>query len=254
MRASMKLALLAMGVGALVSGQVRAEENMEPPEQEWSFSGPFGNIDHAAAQRGFQVYKEVCSNCHSMKQAYYRNLAGIGLSAEQIRIVAASVDIPTIGSDGQPTERKGVPSDHFRSPYPNERAARAAQNGALPPDLSVIVKAREGGANYVYALLNGYVDPPAGVKVGDGLYYNRWMAGHQIAMVAPLSDGRVDYADGTKATLPQMAHDVTTFLNFIANPEEEERKRMGVRIVLFLALMTGLTYAVKRQIWSKLDH
>ncbi len=244
-------------VAALLTGFAAAPafaQEIELPKQNWSFDGPFGTFDKAAAQRGFQIYKDVCSNCHSMKQVYYRNLSGIGLSDAQIKAIAATVDVPTIGDDGQPTERKGLPADHFKSPYPNERAARAAQNGALPPDQSVIEKAREGGADYIFALLTGYTDPPAGVKMGDGMNYNKYFPGHQIAMAAPLSDGRVDYIDGTKPTLEQEARDVTTFLAYVANPEMEERKRTGIRVVLFLAMLSGLTYVVKRQVWSDVDH
>lgn len=254
-----KLAGIGVLIGTLLTGPAFvspaiASEEIQLPKQKWSFDGPFGTFDRASAQRGFQIYKEVCSNCHSMHQAFYRNLGGIGLSPEQIKAIAASVTVPTIGDDGQPTERPGLPSDRFRAPYPNERAARAAQNGALPPDQSVIEKAREGGADYIYALMMGYGEPPAGMKMGDGMNYNKFYTGHQIAMAAPLSDGRVDYSDGTKATVDQMARDVTTFLTYVANPEMEERKRMGVRVVLFLALLSGLTYVVKRQIWSDVEH
>ena len=224
------------------------------PTQKWSFSGPFGTFDRASAQRGFLVYKNVCANCHSLKQGAYRNLTGIGLSEEDIKAIAASVTVPTINDEGQPAERPATPADHFRSPYPNDQAARAALNGALPPDLSVITKAREGGADYVYALLTGYGDAPAGMKMGDGMYYNKMYAGHQIAMPRPLQDDAVDYADGTKPTTEQEARDVVTFLEFIGNPEMEQRKRTGVKIVLFLVLMTGVTYAVKRQVWSNIPH
>ncbi len=244
LRAAAIAALLAIGGGSAYA----AEETL--PHQSWSFSGLFGTFDRASAQRGFQVYKEVCSNCHSLKEAYYRNLQGIGLSDDQVKAIAATITVPAINDDGQPTERPALPSDHFRSPYPNEKAARAANNGALPPDQSVIIKAREGGADYVDNLLQGYSDPPAGVKVGNGLYYNKWFPGHQIAMPQPLRDDSVTYADGTKATLAQEAHDVTTFLTYIANPELEQRKRIGVKVVLFLTLLTGVTYAVKRKIWA----
>ena len=241
-------------LGALTAGPVLANESIVLPKNDFSFNGPFGSIDKAAAQRGYQVYKEVCASCHAMKQMYFRNLEGIGLTAEQVKIVAASYDVATIGDDGQPTERKGLPSDHFKAPYPNEKAARAALNGALPPDLSVIVKARENGPDYVVALMTGYAEPPAGMKMGDGMNYNKFYPGHQIAMVAPLVDGRVDYTDGTKATVRQMATDVVTFLEYAAEPEQETRKRMGIKIVLFLAVLTGLTYVVKRQIWSDVHH
>jgi ubiquinol-cytochrome c reductase cytochrome c1 subunit len=220
------------------------------PTHDWSFSGPFGTFDRASAQRGFQVYQQVCANCHSLKQAYYRNLAGIGLNEEQIKAIAASVQVPTLNDQGEPAERPALPSDHFKSPFPNALAARAALNGALPPDLSVITKAREGGEDYVYDVLTGYGEPPANVKVGAGLNYNEWFPGHQIAMPPPLQDDSVTYADGTKATLQQEAHDVVTFLSYIANPEMEERKRLGVKMVLFFTLLAGLTYAVKRHLWA----
>jgi ubiquinol-cytochrome c reductase cytochrome c1 subunit len=254
-----RIALMGALLGALSLAPAAfmpasAAEHMELPKQNWSFSGPFGSFDKASAQRGYQVYKEVCAGCHSMKQVYFRTLAGIGLSDEQIKTLAASYDVPTIGDDGQPTERKGLPSDHFKAPYANEKAARAAQNGALPPDQSVIVKAREGGSDYIYALLTGYTAAPAGMKMGDGMNYNKWFVGNQIAMAAPLSDGRVEYSDGTKATVEQMAKDVTMFLTFVAEPEMEQRKRMGIKICLFLLMMTGLTYVVKRQIWSDVHH
>jgi len=243
------LAALAFGAAGAFTPAF-AEDEIRLPPQLWSFDGPFGTYDRASAQRGFQVYKEVCSSCHSMKEAYYRNLSGIGISEEQIKVIAASVIVPTLNDDGQPAERPGLPSDHFRSPFPNEKAARAANNGALPPDQSVIEKARDGGATYIFDLLTGYAEPPAGMKMSEGMNYNRYFPGHQIAMAQPIHDGQVTYSDGTTATVEQMARDAATFLTFIANPEMEQRKRMGVKIVLFLALLTGVTYVVKRQVWA----
>ena len=240
-------ALLALGTPAAA---LAAGEEIKFPPQIWSFSGPFGTFDRASAQRGFQVYSEVCSACHAVKQAYYRDLKGIGLSEKEVEAIAAAVMVPAIGDDGAPTERKGMPSDRVRSPYANEKAARAAFNGAYPPDLSVMIKARPGGADQLYSLLVGYSDPPAGVTVGDGMYYNKYFAGHQIAMAPPLADGRVTYADGTRASVEQMSRDVTTFLAYIAEPEMETRKRLGVKVVLFLLFLTGLTYATKRKVWS----
>jgi ubiquinol-cytochrome c reductase cytochrome c1 subunit len=244
----------ALLIPAIVTPAFAQHGGAELAKQEWSFEGPFGTFDKASAQRGFQVYKEVCAACHSMKQVYYRNLAGIGLSDEQIKAIAAEVDVPTIGDDGQPAERKGLPSDHFKAPYPNEKAARAGNNGAYPPDQSVLLKAREGGPDYIYALLTGYSEPPAGMKMGDGMNYNKVMAGNQIAMAAPLSDNRVEYTDGTKATLEQQARDVTTFLAYVANPENDARKHLGVKVILFLAALTVVTYGVKRQVWSDVHH
>jgi len=247
----MRIAPVLALLGAVAFAAPAMAQLGEPlPHPGWSFSGPFGTFDRAAAQRGFQIYKDVCSNCHSLKEAYYRNLEGIGLSAAQVKAVAASVEIPTIGDDGQPTTRPGLPSDHFKMPFANDNAARAALNGALPPDLSVIVKAREGGADYVYGILTGYTDAPAGFKLGAGMYYNGMFPGHQIAMPPPLQADTVTYTDGTKATLDQEAHDVVTFLTYVANPHMEERKRTGVKVILFLALLTGVTYAVKRKVWA----
>ena len=248
----MRLAGFALAAILLSGGSALAQEEKLPP-QEFSFDGPFGTFDRAGAQRGFLVYKQVCSNCHSMKEAYYRNLEGIGLTPEQIKDIASTITVNgDLNDQGEPTERPALPSDHFRSPFANDKAARAANNGALPPDQSVIEKAREGGATYIADLLQGYRDPPPGVKVQDGLYYNAWFPGHQIAMPPPLSDGQVTYADGTPATVAQMSHDVATFLTYMANPEMEQRKRIGVRIVLFLAGMTAVTYAVKRKVWANL--
>ena len=229
----------------------QGHEAVSAPKQPWSFNGPFGTFDRASMQRGFQVYKEVCSNCHSMKEMYYRNLTAIGLSEEQVKAIAASATVPGGTDDsGQPVERSALPSDHFRSPFANDKAARAANGGALPPDQSLIIKARENGSDYVYALLNGYRDAPEGVKIADGQYYNLYFPGNQLAMPSPLHEGAVSYADGTPASVEQMSRDVVQFLTWTSNPELENRKRMGVKVVLFLTLMTGLTYAVKKKVWK----
>ncbi len=260
------LGLRSLGLRSLVAGfallagsalvvPAPAEETITLPKQNWSFEGLFGTYDLAAAQRGFQVYAEVCSNCHSMDQMFYRNLSGIGLSAAQIKSIAAGFDVPLgLNDAGEPVTGPATPSSRFRAPFPNEKAARAVNGGALPPDLSLIVNARVGGPDYVYDLLTGFADPPAGMKMQEGMNYNKYFPGHQIAMRQPLSDGQVEYADGTKNTLEQEAHDVVTFLSWVSNPELVERKKMGVRIALFLVLMTGVTYAVKRQIWADVDH
>lgn len=250
-----RLAAFVFAAALALPGLARAvSAEPEPlPKVDFSFDGPFGTFDRASAQRGLQVWQGVCANCHSMKEAYYRNLDGIGLTPEQIKAFAAGITISGGTDDqGQPVERPALPSDHFRSPYANDKAARAANNGALPPDHSLIEKAREGGAEYLDALLNGYRDPPADMKMGEGMNYNIYFPGRQIAMAAPLHDGAVDYADGTPATVEQMSKDVATFLTYMAQPEMEQRKRMGVKIVLFLAGMTVVTYAVKRKIWADL--
>jgi ubiquinol-cytochrome c reductase cytochrome c1 subunit len=241
--------ILAMVILVGLLQWVGSEPN-DLPQVNWSFSGIFGTFDRASAQRGFQIYDEVCSNCHSLKEGFYRNLEGIGIPAAEVKNIAASFNVPTTNDDGEPAERPALPSDHFRSPFPNEKAARAANNGALPPDLSVITKAREGGADYVHGILTGYADPPPGVKVGAGLYYNKYFPGHQIAMPPPLTADRVTYADGTKATLDQEARDIATFLDYMSNPHMETRKRTGVKVVIFLALLACVTYGIKRQIWA----
>ena len=253
MRFGLKLAGLLLAAAPALASPAFAQghEAVEAPKQPWSFNGPFGTFDRASQQRGFQVYKEVCSNCHSMKEMYYRNLTGIGLNEEQIKAVAGSVEVPGGTDDsGQPVERPAVPSDHFRSPFANDKAARAANGGALPPDQSLIIKAREHGPDYVYALLNGYRDAPPNVKVGDGQYYNIYFPGDQLAMPPPLHDGAVTYADGTPATVEQMSRDVVQFLTWTSNPDMEPRKQMGVKVVLFLTLMTGLVYGVKKKVWK----
>ena len=251
---------LALALGAALSlpaTSARAEEGTPPlPNASWSFSGPFGTYNRAAAQRGFQVYNEVCSACHSLKLVAFRNLAGIGLTPEQIKAIASTKTVAgPPDAEGNPTTRPALPSDYFPSPFANENAARAANNGAVPPDQSSLVNAREGGADYVYALVGlGYVDAPEGFKVPDGSYYNKYFPGHKIHMPPPLSDGAVTYADGTKATVPQMAHDVATFLEYCSNPEMEQRKHLGIRVVGFLALMTWVTYKVKKHIWADVEH
>ncbi|WP_439577256.1 cytochrome c1 [Elioraea sp.] len=241
---------------ALASPAQAAGPAVPLPQQEWSFGGLFGTFDRASAQRGFLVYKQVCAACHAMKQLAYRNLADIGLSEDEIRAIAAeSMIMDGPNDDGEMFERPGRPSDRFRSPFPNERAARAANQGAYPVDLSLIVKARPDGANYLYALLTGYREtPPDGVEPMEGMHYNEYFPGHWIAMAQPLWPDMVDYADGTPATIEQMARDVTTFMAWAAEPELEQRRAMGVRVILFLIVLGGLTYGVKRKIWADLKH
>ncbi len=228
-----------------------AQEHPAVPDTKWSFDGPFGSFDYASAQRGFQVYKEVCSNCHSMKLLSYRDLRGIGLDDADVKALAASVTVPGGTNDqGEAFERPALPSDRFKMPFANDKAARAANGGALPPDQSLIIKARANGPDYVHALLNGYEEAPAGTKVPDGQYYNEYFPGHFLAMPQPLHDGQVEYADGTKATVEQMSRDVVQFLTWASEPSMQQRKQLGIKAVLFLALLTGLTYTVKRKVWK----
>lgn len=228
------------------------------PDTRFSFEGLFGTFDRASAQRGLQVYMEVCANCHSLRQLSYRNLTGIGLSDAQVRAIAATVQVQDGPNDeGQMFERPGRPSDRFRRPFPNDQAARAANNGALPPDLSVIVKARAGGADYIYALLTGYEDAPKGFQVPEGGHYNKYFPGHVIAMPKPMSDGQVDYKgpDGkpqAPETVEQYARDVTAFLMWTAEPKMEARKALGFKSVIFLIVLAALTWFTKKRIWKKL--
>jgi ubiquinol-cytochrome c reductase cytochrome c1 subunit len=242
----------AAAVTILLAFPVAASEAPVPPAQSWSFSGPFGTYDRAALQRGFQVYKDVCAGCHSLRHVYYRDLAALGYNEDEIKAIAASVEVQDGPNDqGEMFTRPGRPYDRFKSPFPNDNAARAANNGAFPPDLSVITKARPHGHDYLYALLTGYKEPPADMKMTEGMVYNTAFAGHQIAMPPPLSEGSLEYKDGTKATIPQMAKDVTTFLAWAAEPEMEERKRLGYKVLLFLVVLTGVLYAAMRRVWSK---
>jgi len=228
-----------------------AGEAIAIPDTRFSFDGIFGTYDRASAQRGFQVYKEVCAACHAMRLLSYRNLRELGLTEAQVAQIASQFTVMDGPNDeGQMFERPARPSDRFRSPFPNQQAARAANNGAYPVDLSVITKARANGADYVYALLTGYQDPPAGVTMMEGMNYNRYFPGHQIAMGQPLWPDQVQYADGTPATLEQMARDVATFLAWAAEPELEQRRAMGVKVIIFLTILGGLVYAVKRKVWA----
>ena len=252
LRTTLKAIAILGGLLAAAPGPaIAAGASVAIPDTRFSFDGIFGTFDRASAQRGLQVYKEVCSACHGMRLLSYRNLRELGLSEEQVAQIAAQFQVMDGPNDeGEMFERNARPSDRFRSPFPNQQAARAANNGAYPPDLSVIVKARPGGADYIYALLTGYEDPPADVTMMEGMNYNRYFPGHQIAMVAPLNPDQVEFADGTPATVEQMARDVTTFLAWAAEPELEQRRAMGFKVIIFLTILGGLAYAVKRKVWS----
>jgi ubiquinol-cytochrome c reductase cytochrome c1 subunit len=246
----------ALGLAIVASPSFAAEKNYENPRQlAWSFDGPLGTFDRASLQRGFQVYKEVCSACHGLRLLSYRNLEWIGFSEEEVAAIARQYTVMDGPNDeGDMFERAALPSDRFRSPFTNEQQARFANNGAYPLDLSVITKARKDGSNYVYSLLTGYEDPaPEGFMLGDGMYYNRYFDGRQIAMAPPLvADDQVTYSDGTAATIDQMARDVTTFLTWAGEPHMEERKETGVKVMLFLLVFTIMMYFVKRRVWADL--
>jgi ubiquinol-cytochrome c reductase cytochrome c1 subunit len=247
-------------VSLLLASSVKsysAGEGTAPIKVDWSFKGITGKFDRASLQRGFQVYKEVCSSCHSMQYLSYRNLGEPGgpeFSEQEVKAIAASVEI-TDGPDdqGEMFARPGRPADKFKSPYPNVKASIAANGGAYPPDMSVLVKARPGGSNYIYSVLVGYEDPPEGIVLDDGVYYNKYMIGNKIKMASPLSDDIVEYSDGTQASVNQMAKDVTTFLTWAAEPELEERHRTGVKVIIYLILLTTLVYLSMKKIWSRID-
>jgi cytochrome c1 len=236
-------------------------EALSPKTVNWSFDGPFGVFDRASLQRGFQVYKDVCAACHALTHIVFRNLGepgGPGFSQDQVRAIAASYKVPaepdergrTTDARGRPLTRAAMPADYVPPPQPNEQAMRAFNNGALPPDLSLIVKARAGRSDYVYSILTGFApNAPSNEKIAPGMNYNPYFPGHQIAMPPPLFDGSVTYQDGTQATLDQEARDVATFLTWAAEPRMEERKRTGFNVMMFLFLLTGLLYLSYRRVW-----
>ncbi|HYG90765.1 MAG TPA: cytochrome c1 [Azospirillum sp.] len=250
---ALKTAILSAALALGLASPALASEAVHIPTQNWSHSGAFGTIDKAAAQRGFQVYKEVCAACHSMRLVPFRTLAGIGFTEDELKALAATYEVQDGPNDaGEMFMRPGIPADRFPSPFPNDNAARAANNGALPPDLSLIAKARMGGEDYLYAFLTGFEEPPADVNLMPGMNYNKYFPGHQVGMPNILQDEGVQYADGTKATVQQQAKDVATFLTFVAEPSLDQRKQMGVKVILFLLVFAGLMYATKRQMWAKL--
>ena len=234
-----------------------AEETTELLKINWSFKGLTGKFERASLQRGFQVYKEVCSSCHSMQYLSYRNLGEEGgpeFSTEEVKAIAASVEVQDgPDSQGEMFTRPGRPSDKFVSPYPNVNASMMANGGAYPPDMSVLVKARSGGANYIYSILMGYEETPEDFVLDDGVYYNKYMSGRKIKMSKPLSDGIVEYTDGTESTEAQMAKDVTTFLTWTAEPELEARHKMGVKVLIYLILLSILVYLSMKRVWSRVD-
>ncbi len=237
--------------------QSNAAEKVELLKTDWSFKSLFGKFDRGSLQRGYQVYTEVCAGCHSMKYLSYRNLSEKGgpeFPIEQAKAIAASFEI-TDGpnEDGEMYTRPAKLSDKFVSPYPNVKAAQAANGGAYPPDMSVLVKARSGGADYIYSVLLGYEEPPSGVTLDDGVYYNKYMYGNNIKMAKPLSEDIVEYSDGTKATEEQMAKDVTTFLMWAAEPHLEARHKMGFRAIIYLIILTVLVYFSMKRVWSRIE-
>ena len=256
----MKNFLKILSLSILLSGfffSSQSAEKVEYLKTDWSFKGLFGKFDRGALQRGYQVYTEVCASCHSMKYVSYRNLAEKGgpeFTEAQAKVIAASFEV-TDGpnSDGEMFTRPGKLSDKFVMPYENVKAAQAANGGAYPPDMSVLVKARGGGVNYIYSLLQGYDDPPISFSLDEGVYYNKYMYGNKIKMANPLSDDLVEYSDGTQATVEQMSKDVTTFLMWTAEPHLETRHQMGFKAIVYLIILTTLVYFSMKRIWSRVE-
>ena len=249
------LSLIILFFGATYNSN--AAEKIEYLKTVWSFKGLFGKFDRGALQRGYQVYTEVCSSCHSMKYLSYRNLAEKGgpeFTEVQAKAIAASFEV-TDGpnQDGEMFTRPGKLSDKFVMPYENVKAAQAANGGAYPPDMSVLVKARGGGVDYIYSLLQGYEDPPIGVILDEGVHYNKYMYGNKIKMSNQLSDGLVEYSDGTQSTVEQMSKDVTTFLMWAAEPHLETRHQMGFKAIVYLIILTTLVYFSMKRIWSRIE-
>ena len=224
-------------------------------KKDWSFEGVFGTFDYQSIQRGFQVYREVCSSCHGLKRVYYRNLLDIGFPKEEIEILASESLIEDgPNDDGEMFERPRKLSDVLPSPYPNEKAARAVNNGAYPPDLSLIYKARMDGANYIYSLLTGFEEiQPEGFELGDNMYFNPYFSQMQISMAPPLQKDLLEYRDGTPATIEQMSIDVVNFLQWVAEPEMQARKNLGHKVILYLLILTILFYIAKQIIWKDVE-
>jgi len=241
----------------VTSANVISAEKVEYLKTDWTFKGLFGKFDRASLQRGYQVYTEVCAACHSMKYLSYRNLSEKGgpeFSLAQAKAIAASFEV-TDGpnSDGEMFNRPGKLSDKFVMPYENVKAAEAANGGAYPPDMSVLVKARGGGVDYIYSLLQGYEEAPSGMILDEGVHYNKYMYGNKIKMSAPLSDGIIEYSDGTNASVEQMSKDVTTFLMWAAEPSLEARHQMGFKAIVYLIILTILVYFSMKKIWSRIE-
>ena len=248
------VATLFLGFAPLT---LQAADEVELKHQEWSFDGMFGRFDRQQLQRGFQVYREVCSSCHSLDYIAFRNLEAIGYSEDQTKVLASEYTIEDCCDDqGDAFDRPALPSDYIPNPYPNEQFARASNNGALPPDLSLMTKARHGGPDYLFSLITGYEDAPADMEAEmmDGMYYNAIFSGNQIAMAEQLFDDLIEYSDGTPATTEQMAKDVASFLHWAAEPKLEVRKQTGVRVLLFTFVFTVIAYFLKRRIWADVEH
>jgi cytochrome c1 len=272
MKMTKTLTAVALGTAILVGATTAHAAGSGPkaPSRDWSFNGIFGTYDRAALQRGFQVFRNVCASCHSLDLIAFRNLAALGYNEGQIKTIAAEYEVQDgPNDDGDMFARPATPADHWPAPFANAKAAAAVNGGAVPPDLSLITKARGSGgdsairvsmlqpsgfplgSDYIYGLLTGYKDEaPADFELPEGKFYNEYFPGHSISMAPPLSEGAVEYEDGTNATPEQMASDVTTFLTWASEPELEHRKNLGIKVMLFLIVLTAMLYALKRKIWS----
>ena len=249
--------ILTIFISAVSFSAFSEEMNTNYLKTDWSFKGIFGTFDRASLQRGYQVYQEVCSGCHSVQHLSYRNLSEKGgpeFSVEEAKAIAAQFEVEDgPNSDGEMFTRAAKLSDKFVKPYQNIQEAKASNGGSYPPDMSVLVKARGGGANYVYSVLLGYDDPPSDVTIDDGVYYNTYMTGNNIMMPNPLSEGLVEYNDGTKATEEQMAKDVVTFLAWAAEPHLEARHKIGFKAIIYLIILTILAYFSMKRLWSRVE-
>lgn len=249
------LGIVTGGAGALLFAldqSVKASElELHPPKNPWSHSGFFSSLDHTSIRRGYEVYKQVCAACHSMRYIAYRNLIGVSHTEAEAKTEAEEIQVQD-GPDeaGNMYMRPGKLSDYFPNPYPNEEAARAANNGAFPPDLSYITLARHGGEDYVFALLTGYCDAPAGIVLREGQYYNPYFPGGAISMAQALYNETIEYADGTPAYASQLAKDVSTFLKWAAEPEYDQRKLMLIKSLFIFSLLLAVSYYFKRHKWS----
>lgn len=240
-----------LGVASAPSVAFASGTEIHAPHYPWTNAGMLSSFDHSSLRRGFEVYRQICSTCHSLKLVAYRNLVGVTHTEKQAKMIAATktfMDGPN--AEGEMFERPGKLTDKIPNPYPNEETARLANNGALPPDLSLMTKARHSGEDYVFSLLTGYRPAPEGVVVRQGMYYNPYFGGAAIGMTPPLSDGQIDYEDGTPATVSQMAKDVTHFLSWCSEPETDDRKRMGLKWLSAIAIGFCFMGYWKRFRWS----
>ena len=257
MKKIIKTFLIILFFNLIISFSIAAEQTEKLLNPGWEFKGFAGKFDRGSLQRGYQVYTEVCSSCHSLKYLSYRNLSEPGgpeFTEDQVKAIASQFEVNDgPNDDGDMFTRPARPSDNFVSPYENDNAAKASNGGAYPPDMSVLVKARQGGADYIYSLLLGYEDPPTGTSLDEGVYYNKYMSGNNIKMSNPLSDGLVEYGDGTSATVEQMAKDVVTFLAWTAEPHLEKRHKIGFRAIIYLIILTILVYFSMKKIWSRIE-